>query len=202
MKLYSFSYSCALSCHLALLWSKLPFELQQITHEDLASAEIRALNPAGKVPILTDNELVLSQSSAILNYIAERAPEAGLSGTTPAERAQTNMWLGLLTSDLHPAYSTLFKVSRWLKDEQAADLVKQQAKASIRQLYEQIDAQLAGREWLTGTRSIADAYLFVTLLWAGLLKIDLSGLENLTAFSARLHVTPEAQQVLRAAGIA
>lgn len=201
MKLYSFSGSCALAAHISLLWSGQPFELKMLTRDELATPAIRALNPNSKVPILVDGDLVLTQNTAILNYIAESYPAANLVGTTPALRAQTNLWLGFINSDIHPAYIPLFGATAYLDNQQAIEQTKVHARTLLRKYYEQIDARLNGRDWLTGTRSIADAYLFITAVWAGLVGLDLKGLEHLAGFIARMRADPSVQKALKDQGL-
>ena len=202
MKLYSFTGSCALAAHVCLLWTGQPFELKMLSRQDLATPEIRALSPNGKVPILEDDGLVLTQNTAILNYIAERYPEAGLHGNTPLERAQTNLWLGFINSDIHPAYTPLFGATAYLEDIAVIDQTKTHARTQVRKYYEQLNTRLEGRDWLTGTRSIADAYLLITLLWASMVGVDLQGLDNLIAFATRLQTDPAVQRALREQGLA
>ena len=64
------------------------------------------------------------------------------------------------------------------------------------------DAQLAGKDWLTGSRSIAVPYLFVTLRWAKGTKVDLSGLNNLERFFQQMHADAGVQESLEAEGLA
>jgi glutathione S-transferase len=76
MKLYSFPGSCALGANIALEWIGQPYELQLVQKDDLASPAIRALNPNGQVPILVDDGWALNENAAILNYLADKFPDA------------------------------------------------------------------------------------------------------------------------------
>lgn len=202
MKLYSFSGSCALAAHISLLWTGEPFELQMLTRDELDKPEIRTLSPNGKVPILVDRDLVLTQNTAILNYIADRFPDANLAGSTPAQRAQTNLWLGFINSDMHPAYTPLFGATAYLENPQTIEHTKTHARKLVHKYFAQINAHLANRHWLTGTRSIADAYLFITCLWAGRVDVDLEGLDHLAAFIVRMQANPAVQQAMKDQGLA
>lgn len=198
MKLYSFPVSCAMACHIALQWSGQPYEVQLIERDDLASDAIKALNPNQKVPILVDGDMVLTQNVAILNYLADRFPEANLAGQNAAKRAQTNNWLCMINSDLHPAYPPMFGATAYLEDVEVIERTKTHARQRIRTYYERINAHLANHDYLTGQRSLADAYLFVTTLWAAFVGIDLSDLSHLTAFAARMRADAGIQHVLQA----
>lgn len=201
MKLYSFSDSCALAAHISLLWTGEPFELHMLTRDELSNPEIRTLSPNGKVPILIDRDLVLTQNTAILNYIADRFPDANLAGSTLAQRAQTNLWLGFINSDIHPAYIPLFGATAYLENPQTIEYTKLHARKLVHKYLAQINAQLDGRHWLTGARSIADAYLFIVSLWTGMVGINLNGLDHLAAFIVRMKADPAVQQAMKDQGL-
>src|SRR5690606_28966645 len=77
VKLYYMPGACPLATHITLEWIGQPYEIQAVPREDLKKPEFLALNPVGSVPVLTDGDLVLTQSVAILEYLAEKHPEAG-----------------------------------------------------------------------------------------------------------------------------
>ena len=68
-------------------------------------------------------------------------------------------------------------------------------------LFERADAHLADREWLAGSRSVADPYLYVTWRWARNNGVDVSGLDNLAAFAARIEADAAVQKVLKDEGL-
>ncbi|HYM85671.1 MAG TPA: glutathione binding-like protein, partial [Pseudoxanthomonas sp.] len=67
--------------------------------------------------------------------------------------------------------------------------------------FERVDAQLQGKDWLTGARSIADPYLFVTLRWARGTRVDLSGLDNLERFFTRMRADAGVAAAMEAEGV-
>ncbi len=71
----------------------------------------------------------------------------------------------------------------------------------LRRLFELVDAQLKGRDWIAGQRSIADAYLFVVVRWAYAVKIDLSGLAEMARYYERLQKDPGVIKALAAEGL-
>jgi glutathione S-transferase len=95
-------------------------------------------------------------------------------------------WLSFLNSDLHPAFKPIFKPRRFHPDNALAHAIADTARTHVHEYLERIDAHLHGRDWLVEQRSIADPYLFVMLRWAMKLKVDLTGLENLARFFARM----------------
>lgn len=202
MKLYSFSGSCALGAHIVLEWIGQPYELELLQKSDLATPRIRALNPNGQVPILVDDGWALNENAAILNYLADRHPDARLGGEpTPRGRAEVNRWLAMLNSDVHPAFKPLFGATAYLDDEAMIERSKDASRQQLRTWFERLDRQLEGRDWLAGERSIADPYLFVTVRWTHAVKVDLGGLVHLQAFERRIREDPCVQRALKMQGL-
>ncbi len=201
MKLYTKPGACSLADHITLQWIGAPFTAVIVNGEEMKQPAFLALNPAGAVPVLVDGDWALTQNAAILNYLADAFPDAGLGGDgTPHGRAEVNRWLAFLNADVHPAFHPLFGTTKYLQDPDAIDLTRKQAMTRLRGMFERLDAQLAGRDWLVGARSIADPYLFVVLQWAKKLRLDLAGLDNLHTFDARMLADPGVQAALEAEG--
>ncbi|MFT3896745.1 MAG: glutathione binding-like protein [Thermomonas sp.] len=201
MKLYTSPGACSLADHIALEWTGAPYEAQIVDRAQRKQPEFLKLNPAGAVPVLQSGDWVLTQNSAILNYIADKFPAAKLGGDgTPESRADVNRWLAFLNADVHPAFHPLFGSAAALGSEAEAK-AKDQAKQKLRGYFERADAQLAGKDWLAGGRSIADPYLFVVTQWAKKLGIDLSGLSNLDAFDKRMAADPGVHAAMKAEGL-
>lgn len=183
MKLYTKPGACSLADHIALRWIGRPFEVQVMDAAGMKTPEYLKLNPAGAVPVLEVDGWALTQNAAILNFLADTFPESGLGGDgTPRSRAEINRWLAFLNADVHPAFHPIFGSTRYLGEDTMIEKSKDNARTKLRGLFERLDAQLAGKDWLTGARSVADPYLFVTLRWAKATRVDLSGLQNLENF--------------------
>ncbi len=203
MKLYTKPGACSLADHIVLRWTGEPFEVQVMDARSLKAPEYLRINPAGNVPALQEGDWVLTQNAAILNYLAERYPDAGLAGDGTAKgRAETNRWLAFLNADVHTSFHPLFGATTYLEDEAAIESSKQNARTKLRGLFERIDAQLQDSDWLTGSRSVVDPYLFVTLRWAKAAAVDLTGLENLARFFERMSADPAVTASLAAEGLA
>jgi glutathione S-transferase len=187
MKLYFTPGTCALADHIVLTWIGKPFEIQKVAREERKQPAFLKLNPAGAVPVYEEDGWVLTQHAASLNDLADKFPEAKLGGDGTAKgRAEVNRWLAFVNSDVHPAFKPLFGSTAYLEDPAIIEKTKDNARTTLRGLFERLDAQLAGRDWLVGLRSIADPYLYVTLRWANAQGVDLSGLDNLARFTKRM----------------
>jgi glutathione S-transferase len=196
MKLYVSPGACSMSCHIAFEESGLAFE-PQIATDDGVWQNIAQLNPQGAVPVLVmDDGKVLTQNIAILNFVAEKAPQAGLlpkAGTL--ERAQAFQWLSWVASDLHPAFGPLFNPSM-------TDEARQAQVSKVETLLSQAERHMEGRSYVAGDQfSVADAYLFTVYGWAGHLKISTSGYRNMNAFAARIAERPAVHAVMKREGL-
>ncbi len=203
MKLYYMPGACSMADHITLEWIGKPYDTHQLSHADLKKDDYLEVNPSGKVPALEMEGWVLTQNTAILNYLADIHPEAKLGGDgTPEGRAEVNRWLAFINADVHTAFAPLFGASGYLEDEAIIEKTQAQAKQIIRQRLELADERLEERDWLAGTRSIADPYLFVILRWAKAMKIDLAGLDNLERFFRNMQDDPDVAKVLGDEGLA
>lgn len=197
MKLYYCPGTCSTGTHIVLEWIGAPYTTQRVAIQPPKSPELVAVNPSGAVPVLDVDGWVLTQNSAILNYLADAFPAARLGGSgTPHSRAEINRWVGLINSDVHPHFGTLFSAASWLSDAAAIRQVNQRARQIIRRNFEILNHGMAGRQWIAGARSIADPYLFVVLRWAKNMKLDLSGLAELEAFYQRITADAQVRKVL------
>ena len=203
MKLYYSPGACSLADHIVLEWIGQPYEAARVTRDERKQPAFLKINPAGAVPVLEENGWLLTQNAAILNYLADRFPETGVGGDgTPQSRAEANRWLAFVNSDMHPAFKPLFGSTAYLGDDTAIEKSKADARAKLRGMFESVDAQLDGKDWLIGRRTIADPYLFVLTRWAKANDIDLSGLDNVERFFKHMHADAGVQKALKDEGLA
>ncbi len=199
MKLYYFAGACSLADHIVLEWIGQPYEAVRMTPASVKSGEYLALNPSGTVPLLVDGDFVLTQNVAILCYLADREPKSRLLGDGSLRgRAEIMQWLGLLNSDVHPAFKPIFSPSLFLPDRSVADAIADTARGRVRTYLGLFDQRLERRDWLTGERSVADPYLFVLLRWAARRNIGLDVFANLSRFADRMYADPSVRKVILA----
>lgn len=202
MKIYFMPGACSMVPHTALEWIGKPYEMQKMDYAATKSAEYLALNPQGTVPLLVNGDFVQSQNIGILFYLDNLYPQANIFGSQHDVniRAKAMRWLALVNSDLHSQFGPLFHIPDFLSDE---DKAKFQALAieKIHRIYAQTNEQLAQQDYLAGMLSIADVYLYVTLRWAKVLKLDLSEFEHLAPFFLRIANNAGVQKVVELEGI-
>ena len=145
--------------HAALAEAGVEYELVRIERDEAqTSPEYLALNPLGVVPTLVDGDVVVTESAAIVLHLADRYPQARLA---PPDRTQFYRWLVFSTNTLQTALLRHHYPERY-----GGDGVRDAADAELRALFDLIDDELAGREWLVGDeRSGADLYLFMLTRW-------------------------------------
>ena len=108
---------------------------------------------------------------------------------------------GITPTAVRPKSKPLFGATAYLEDPALIEKSHVAARKQLRGLFERADTRLAGRDWLADSRSIADPYLFVVLQWAKKNGVDLSGLDNLARFDARMAADPGVQAAMKAEGL-
>ena len=164
LRLHHAPLACSLASRLALVESGLEHEIAFIdtAKGEQKSAAYLALNPRGQAPALETDHGVLTESTAILPYIADLAPTRQLlpSAGTFA-RGQAQSWLSFLSSTLHVG------LARAMFPPPGCDNPEAQAAAlaKVTLAYQDVDAHLAGRDHLLDVFSVCDLYLLVFGLW-------------------------------------
>ena len=200
MKLYYSPGACSLASHIVLREAGVSVDLEKValaTRTTESGADFAAINPKGYVPalVLEDGSL-LTEGVAIMQYVAEANPQAGLAPKDALSRARVQEALNYLGTEVHKSFSPLFKP--WTTEEGKA-----QAREMVLKRLGLIETQLAdGRNWLLGDApTVADFYLFVITNWAGHVAVSLDGFPNLNALRARIAARPAVQAALKAEGL-
>lgn len=202
MKLYCFAGACSFVPHTALILCNADYEIQLLSHEAAKQPEYLAKNPMGAVPLLEDGDFCLTQNVAILNYLNDKYPDAGLFGKGDSkQQAKARQWLSFVNADLHKAYYPIFRPSAFVTDPSLEQDVNATARKRVTDMYKVADDALVDSDFLTGEMTVADLYLYVSLRWATLLGLDLSLYKNLTKFINTMQAVPAVQQSLKAEGL-
>ena len=148
-------------------------------------ADFLQINPLGMVPTLrTDDGEVLTENGAILQYVAERFPAAGLAPTSGIERARLQQWLSFFGTELHKA------IFIPLLDKKAPAEAKAYALSLVDARFGILDKHLTGREFVLDSFGIADAYLTTVLNWTRAVPIDLSKWPAVKDYHSRMRKRP------------
>ena len=200
MKLYYAPGACSLSPHIVARELGINVELKKVNTKDKTiegGGDYWKVNPRGYVPALElDNGQVLTEGPAIVQYLADQKPDAGLAPKAGTfERYRLQEWLNFLTSEIHKGFSPLFKPT-------TPEDYKPVAKENLANRFNGLNEHLGSREYLTGSQfTVADAYLFVLLNWTKPTQIDLAKWPNLQAFQKRVGSRPKVKEALQAEGL-
>ena len=194
MKLYYHPGACSLADHVALLEAGLPFESEEVdlgTKRTASGKDYTAINTKGYVPALAlDDGAILTENVAILSYIADRAGTLMPDGMA---RWRTLEALAYITTELHKNFGPFF-----MPDASAE--AKQKAADTLAKRYALLEEQVGDDGFLIGDAlSVADCYLFVTLLWAE--QNDLATPPRLAAYRDRLKQRPAFAKALAEEGL-
>ena len=199
MKLYFSPGTCSLSPHIALREAGVSIELVPVnikTHKLSDGSDYYAINPKGSVPVLElDDGKRLTEGPAIVQYIADLAPSTGLAPANGTwERYRLQEWLNFITSELHKGFSPLF-------NPKFPEEGKALARDRLNDRLKWVDEQLEGKAYLMGEGfTVADGYLFTVTGWGKFVGVDITPLQQLSAFMARVAARPAVQAALKAEG--
>ena len=155
------------------------------------SPEYLALNPMGQVPVLrTDAGELLTENSAVLQYVADRFPESKLAPEGDLARARLREWLGFIGTELHKA------VFVPLLDPKAPGAVKAYAREKLALRMDVLAKHLSGREFLLDAFSVADAYLATVLNWTRATDVSLAQWPAVQSYHERLLARPSVAKAL------
>ncbi|SCK12496.1 glutathione transferase GstA [Vogesella sp. LIG4] len=201
MKLFYSPGACSLSPHIALAESGLAYSFEKVNLRaeprlTESGADYRALNPKGYVPALQlDNGEFLTEGPAIVQYIADQAPERKLApanGTLARYRLQE--MLNFISTEVHKGFSPMFRS----QDEAVRDAAWQQLSTRFTLL----SGILAKQDYLLADGfSVADGYLFTCLGWASILGRNLDAWPVLQAYRGRIGERPAVMQAMREEGL-
>jgi len=197
--LYFAKGSCAFPCLVALEEAGAPFRAVAL---DLAAGEqttstYLAINPRGRVPALTVGAATITESAAIICFIADSYPQADLLPTEPLARARALELLSWFVSTIQVTFSQFFRPARFSEEELVQAQLKRDAAPRARQLLDELDSLLTGA-WLLGDGySAPDPYLMVFWRWAeDRLGIEMTPYSRLAAHRKRLLARPAVQAAL------
>ena len=167
----------------------------ELAEVDLMNADDRRrlgeLNPNGKLPVLADGGLLLWESCAIMQYLAEQVPGQTLYPSAPQERADVNRWLFWAAQHFSPAIAVLAWERAWkgMTGNGAADpLEEARGERELHACAVVLDAHLAQRDWLCGNAlSLADFAVAAPLMYSEAVRLPLVQYAHLQAWFARVQ---------------
>ncbi len=197
MKLYFSPGSCSLSPRIVLSELGLPTDMVKVNLQTKTldgGGDFRAINPKGYVPVLQlDDGSILTEGPAIVQYLADRKPEAKLAPANGTmERYRLQEWLNFISTELHKQFSPLFNPA-------STDAVKEAQKQRLGERFNFISQTLSKQDYLLPSGfSVADVYLYTVLTWAGATGPALTSWPALQTFMTRMQARPGVAAALAA----
>jgi glutathione S-transferase len=194
--LYYSPGACSLASHIALEESGLVYEARCLAPAgEVTRAEYLLVNPRGTVPALLVDGEVLTETVAILRFIAGHAPH--LLPDDDWSQAICLSRMAWLASTAHIAFRQTRRPERFANDPQAFEAVRSAGHAAFRAALLEIDAMLHGREWLAGDRfSVADGYALVFFGWGLSCGYEMREFGRFASLRDRCVARPAVQRVL------
>ena len=205
MKLYYAPGACSIGIHVILEEIGKPYELAPVKLMDgeQYKPDFTVINPKSKVPTLVrDDGSVLTEFPAIATWLARGNPDKQLLPTDRDREADALEAMDYSVATIHmQGFGRMFRPTNFGPNEADVEAVKAKGREMIEKGYKLLDQKLAGRDYVAGAFSVADAALFYVEFWgAERVKIELP--PNVAAHYARMKARPSVQKVLANEGFA
>ena len=203
--LYYAPRTCALASHIALEQSGAPYEAVRLDFgaNQQRSPEYLRLNPKGRVPALVTARGVLTENPAILQFVAQSHPEAGLAPLEdPYALATMNAFASYLCATVHVAHAHGARSYRWADDPAAQAAMKGKVAQNMAESFDVIERELFVGPWVLGDGySVADPYLYTITRWLPGDGVDVARYPKVAEHHRRMAADPAVQRVLAAQGL-
>jgi glutathione S-transferase len=200
LKLYYSPGSCALASHIALQETGAAYTTERIDFKSNRqnSPEYLAVNPKGRVPAMVTDRGILTETPAILAYIAQSFPLAKLAPLDdPFAFAQVQSFNSYLCSTVHVAHAHGGRGYRWADEESSLADMKRKVPETVAAGFALIERGMLKGPWVMGeTYTICDPYLFTLAQWLDRDGVDLSRLPKVMDHRARMSERPAVRNAL------
>jgi glutathione S-transferase len=198
-KLYYAPGTCALASHIALEEVGAPYSAERLNFKNNQqnSPDYLKINPKGRVPALVTDSGVLTETPAILAFIAQSFPHAKLVPQDPFEFAQVQSINSYLCSTVHVAHAHKMRGARWATEETSFADMKRKVPETMTACFTLIERAMLRGPWVMGEQyTICDPYLYTIAGWLEGDGVDLSKLPKVVAHRKRMEERPAVQKVL------
>jgi glutathione S-transferase len=194
LTLYYAPHTCSLASHIALEDAGASYSLKRIDFgkTEQQSPTYLAINPKARVPTMVTPRGILTESPAILAFIAQSFPESRLAPLDdPFAFAELQAFISYLCSTLHIAHSHRMRGHRWVDDPDAIVAMQKKVPQSVGECYELIDRIMLRGPWVMGEHyTVADPYLFTFAQWLEADGVDPSRIPRVIAHRSRMMERP------------
>jgi glutathione S-transferase len=204
LRLYYATGTCALATHIALEEARAPYEAVRMDFGAQAqrSPEYLAINPKARVPALVTEHGTLTETPALLIYVAQSFPAAELAPLSdPFALGQVQEFNSYLCATVHVAHAHGRRGSRWADDAAAIEAMKRKVPSTMTECFELIETKLLKGPWVMGERyTVCDPYLFTIASWLEGDGVDTAKLPRVLEHRRRTLARPAVQKVVAEEG--
>jgi glutathione S-transferase len=190
LALYYSPGACSLASHIALEDSGATYTAHRVDFQsaEQKSADYLAVNPKARVPALLTSRGVLTETPAILAYIAQSFPQAKLAPLDdPFGFAEVQSFNNYLCATVHVAHAHGPRASRWVDDPAAILAVQKKVPETVGACFDLIENQMLKGPWVMGEAyTVADPYLFTIARWLERDGVDLTRIPKVVEHRARM----------------
>jgi glutathione S-transferase len=203
LRLHYAPNTCALASHIALEEAGAEFETVRVDFrsDEQRKPEYLAINPKGRVPALVTDEGILTETPAILAFVAQRFPEARLAPIhEPFQFAKIQAFNSYLCSTVHVAHAHRMRGYRWADDPSAIAEMQRKVPQSVGACFDLIEREMTG-PWVMGeTYTISDPYLFTLARWMEADGVDPARYPKVVDHRRRMGERPAVRRAVAAEG--
>lgn len=200
LKLFYAANTCALASHIALEEAGAEYETVRLSFssEDQRKPDYLSINPKARVPSLVTGDGVLTETPAILAFIAQSFPNAKLAPLSdPFAFARVQAFNSYLCSTVHVAHAHRMRGYRWVDDPAAIEAMKKKVPASVSECFGLIERTMFAGPWVMGDAfTICDPYLFTLAQWLEADGVDLARLPKIREHRTRVSERPAVKKAL------
>jgi glutathione S-transferase len=205
LTLYYSPGACSLAPHIMLEEVGAAYETVRVSlvDGDQRKPAYLALNPLGRVPVLVEDDFVLTETPAILSYLGHRFAETGLLPLTNLHLlARCEQLLAFFSSSVHVAVAQVWRAPRYVEDPAAFDAVRAGGRRNLLAYFDGIEAMLADSDWLVGGRySVADIYPLIFYRWGLRMGEAMGAYAAWTSHASRIIERPAVQRAVAREGL-
>ena len=206
LELFYAPATCALASHIALIDAGAAYQLRRVNFAEgeQRSPEYLAVNPKGRVPALVTPQGTLTETPALLAFIAQSFPQKSLAPLDDAFAfAELQAFNSYLCSTVHVAHAHRMRGYRWASEDSSFADMKRMIPKTVGDAFALIEKELLRGPWVMGDAyTIADPYLFTLAQWLEGDGVDLARLPRVTEYRARMAALPNVKRALAEEGLA
>src|SRR5689334_18270129 len=200
LKLFYAPGTCALASHIALEETGAKYETVRLNfaNSDQRKPEYLKVNPKGRVPALVTDQGILTETPAILAYIAQSFPKAGLAPLSdPFAFGRVQAFNSYLCSTAHVNHAHLMRGTRWADEPSSLEDMKRKVPKNVGDSFALMEEEMFEGPWVMGkTYTICDPYLFTLEGWLPRDTVDINLFPKIAEHNKRMKERPAVKKVL------